>query len=145
MVRQLRSVTLVVAIVVAGCSRENAADRLAAECGAAVDAAVDAATTTNSAVATVSRAEMEAVIRSEQWATTPQRKAIQTELSELDTTRGLTSEAYEAAWERIVNKGGERDAIWRAAFDGDLPRRTRLRDKLIRDCVTKRAARDVAR
>jgi hypothetical protein len=143
-VRQICNVTLVVAIAVAGCSRENPADRLARECGATVDAAVDTGTTTNPAVATVNRTEMDAVIRSEQWATTPQRKAIQAELGELDTSRGLTSEAYEAAWARIVNKGGERDAIWRAAFDNDLPRRTRLRDKMIRDCVTRRAAKELA-
>ena len=145
MVRHLRSVTLVVAIAVAGCSRKSAADRLARECATAADDAADTGTTTNPALATVNRTEMEAVIRSEQWATTPQRKAIQAELAELDTSRGLTSEAYDAGWERIVNKGGERDAIWRAAFDNDLPRRTRLRDKVIRDCVTRRAAKEVAR
>jgi hypothetical protein len=145
MARHLRSVTLIVVIAVAGCSRENAADRVTTDCTAAVDAAVDSGTTTNPAFATVNRTDMEAVIRSEQWATTPARKAIQAELGELDTSRGLTSEAYEAAWERIVNKGGERDAIWRAAFDSDLPRRTRLRDKLIRDCVTRRAAKEVGK
>jgi hypothetical protein len=144
MARQIYSVMLVVAIAVAGCSREKPADRLARECGTAVDAAVDTGTTTNPALATVNRTEMEAVIRSEQWATTPQRKAIQAELSELDTSRGLTPEAYEAGWERIVNEGGERDAIWQAAFDNDLPRRTRLRDKMIRDCVAKRAAKEAA-
>ena len=144
MVRQICNVTLAVAITVSGCSREKTADRLARECGATVDAAVDTGTTTNPALATVNRTEMEAVIRSEQWATTPQRKAIQAELIELDTSRGLTSEAYEAAWERIVNKGAERDAIWQAAFDNDLPRRTRLRDKTVRECVTKRAAKEAA-
>ena len=142
--RQICNVTLVVAITVAGCSREKPADRLARECGTAVDAAGDTGTTTNPALATVNKTEMEAVFRSERWATTPQRKAIQAELSELDTSRGLTSEAYEAAWERIVSKGGERDAIWQAAFDNDLPRRTRLRDKMIRDCVTRRAAKELA-
>jgi hypothetical protein len=39
---------------------------------------------------------MEAVIRSEQWATTPLRKAIQAELNELETSRGYTSDKYES-------------------------------------------------
>jgi hypothetical protein len=116
----------------------SAAERLTRECREAVDATADAETTTNPDVAIVKRTDMEAVILSEQWATTPLRKAMQAELVELETSRGYTSDQYEAAWDRVVNKGGERDAIWRAAFESDLPRRERIRDKMIRECVWER-------
>jgi hypothetical protein len=36
------------------------------------------------------------------------------ELGELETSRGYISDQYEAARERLVNKGGERDGIWGA-------------------------------
>ena len=88
---------------------------------------------------------MEAVIRSERWATTPLRKAMQAELGELETSRGYTSDKYDAAWQRMVNRGGERDALWRAAFDSDLPRRERIRDRMILECVLKRGTKEGAR
>ncbi len=136
---------VVVTVALTGCSRESAGERLARECREVVDAAVDSENTTNPDLATVKRPDMEAVIRSEQWATTPLRKAMQTELGELETSRGYTSDKYDAAWERVINKGGERDAIWRAAFDGDLPRRQRIRDKMIRECVRTRGTKEGAR
>jgi hypothetical protein len=110
-----------------------------------VDAVSDPETTTNPSAATVKRTDMEAVIRSERWATTPLRKAIQAELAELETARGYTSDQYEAAWEQVVNKGGERDEIWRAAFESDRPHRERIRDKLVRECVEKRGTNAGAR
>jgi hypothetical protein len=109
-----------------------------------VDAAADSEDTTNASVATVKRTDMEAVIRSERWATTPLRKAIQAELHELETSRGYTSDEYDAAWNRVVNKDGEHDAIWRAAFDNDLLRRERLRDRKIRECILKRNMKEGA-
>jgi len=146
MMRCVLSLALVVVMVaLTGCSRENAGERLTRECREVVDARADAENTTNPAVATVKRADIEAVIRSEQWATTPLRKAMQAELGELETSRGYTSDKYDAAWDRVVNKGGERDAIWRAAFDSDLPRRTRIRDRMIRECVSKRRTMEGAR
>ena len=135
--RLVFSLALVFAVASTGCSRESAAERLTRECREAVDATADAETTTNPDVATVKRTDMEAVILSEQWATTPLRKAMRAELVELETSRGYTSDQYEAAWDRVVNKGGERDAIWRAAFESDLPRRERIRDKMIHKCVWK--------
>jgi hypothetical protein len=135
----------VAAIALTACSRESVGERLARECGEVVDSVADAETTTNPAVATVKRADMEAVVRSEQWATTPLRKTMQAELLELETSRGYTPDKYDAAWARVINKGGERDAVWRAAFDGDLPRRQRIRDKMIRECVWKRGAKEGAR
>jgi hypothetical protein len=110
-----------------------------------VDAGADSENTTNLAVATVKRTDMEAVIRSEQWATTPRRKAMQAELAELETSRGYTSDTYDAAWERLVNAGDERDTIWRAAFESDLPRRERIRDRMIRECVRKRETKEGTR
>ena len=146
MMRCVLSLALVVVTVaLTGCSRENAGERLTRECREVVDAAVDSENTTNPDVATVKRTDIEAVIRSEQWATTPLRKAMQAELGELETSRGYTSDKYDAAWERVVNKGGERDAIWRAAFDGDLPRRQRILDKMIRECVLTRGTKEGAR
>jgi hypothetical protein len=136
---------VIVAVALAGCSRESAGERLTRECREAVDAVADPETTTNPAVATVKRADMETVIRSEQWATTPLRKAMRAELGQLETSRGYTSDQYEAAWERVVNKSGERDEIWRAAFEGDLPRRERIRDKMIHECVWKRGRKEGAR
>ena len=136
---------VVVTVALTGCSQENAGERLTRECREVVDAAADSENTTNPAVATVKRADMEAVIRSEQWATTTLRKAMQAELGELETSRGYTSDKYDAAWERMVNKGGERDALWRAAFDSDLPRRARIRDRMIRECVWKRGTQEGAR
>ena len=146
MMRCVLSLALVVVMVaLTGCSRENAGERLTRECREVVDTRADAENTTNPAVATVKRADIEAVIRSEQWATTPLRKAMQAELGELETSRGYTSDKYDAAWDRVVNKGGERDAIWRAAFDSDLPRRARIRDMMIRECVSKRRTMEGAR
>ena len=135
----------VVATELAGCSRESAGERLIRECGEVVDRTADSGDTTNPDVATVKRADMEAVIRSERWATTPARKAIQAELNELETSRGYTSDKYDAAWDRMVNKGGERDSIWRAAFDHDLPRRERIRERKIRECVSKLETKTGAR
>ena len=135
----------VVATELAGCSRESAGERLIRECGEVVDRTADSGDTTNPDVATVKRADMEAVIRSERWATTPARKAIQAELNELETSRGYTSDKYDAAWDRMVNKGGERDSIWRAAFDNDLPRRERIRERKIRECVSKLETKTGAR
>ena len=135
----------VAAIVYTGCFRESVGERLARECGEVVDSLANAETTTNPAVATVTRADMEAVVRSEQWATTPRRKTMQAELLELETSRGYTPDKYDAAWARVLNKGGERDAVWRAAFDRDLPRRQRIRDKLIGECVWKRGANEGTR
>jgi hypothetical protein len=135
----------VATIALTACSRESVGERLARECGEVVDSVADAETTTNPAVATVKRADMEAVVRSEQWATTPLRKTMQAELLELETSRGYTPDKYDAAWARVMNKGGERDAVWRAAFDGDLPRRQRIRDKMIRECVWKPGAKEGAR
>ena len=100
----------VVAVALAGCS-ESVGERVSRECEGVVDAAADSEDTTNASVATVKRTDMEAVIRSERWATTPLRKAIQAELDELETSRGYTSDKYDAAWNRVVNEGGERDAI----------------------------------
>jgi hypothetical protein len=136
---------VVLTVALSGCSRENAGERLTRECREVVDAGVDSENTTNPAVATVKRTDMEAVIRSEQWATTPRRKAMQAELAELETSRGYTSDKYDAAWERLVNTGDERDAIWRAAFESDLPRRGRIRDRMIRECVRKRETKEGAR
>src|SRR6266540_2897965 len=99
----------VVTVTLTGCSRENAGERLTQECGEVVDSEADSENATNPDVAKVKRADMEAVIRSEQWATTPLRKAMQAELGELETSRGYTSDKYDAAWERMVNRGGERD------------------------------------
>jgi len=142
-VRGLAPVVLTVAL--SGCSRETAGERLTRECREVVDAGVDSENTTNPTVATVKRTDMEAVIRSEQWATTARRKEMQAALAELETSRGYTSDKYEAAWERVINTGDERDAIWRAAFERDLPRRERLRDRMIRECVRKREAKEGAR
>ena len=144
MMRRALSLALV-AVALAGCARESQEERLTRECREAVDAASDADTTTNPAVATVKRTDMEDVIRSEQWATTPLRKEMRAELGQLETSRGYSSDQYEAAWEQLVNKGGERDGIWRAAFESDLPRRERLRDKMIRECVSKRATKEGVR
>ena len=146
MIRCVLSLALVVVTVtLTGCSRENAGERLTRECVEVVDSGVDSENTTNPDVATVKRADMEAVIRSERWATTPLRKAMQAELAELETSRGYTSDKYEAAWERVVNTGDERDAIWRAAFESDLPRRERIRNRMIRECVRKRETKEGAR
>jgi len=136
---------VVLTIAFSGCSRENAGERLTRECREVVDAGADSESTTNPAVATVKRTDMEAVIRSEQWATTARRKAMQAELAELETSRGYTSDKYDAAWDRVVNTGDERDAIWRAAFESDLPRRERIRDRMIRECVRKRETKEGAR
>ena len=141
----LSLVPVVLTVALSGCSRENADDRLTRECREVVDAGTDSENTTNPAVSTVKRADMEAVIRSEQWATTPLRKAMQAELGELETSRGYTSDKYDAAWERMVNRGGERDALWRAAFDSDLPRRERIRNRMIRECVWERGTKEGAR
>jgi hypothetical protein len=135
----------VVATELSGCSGESAVERLTRECREIVDGATDSENATNPDVATVTRADMEAIIRSEQWATTPLRKAIQARLNELETSRGYTSDKYDTAWDQVVNKGGERDTIWRAAFHNDLPRRERLRDRKIRECVTNRAQKEGAR
>ena len=146
MMRAVFSLGLVVAAVApTGCSRESVGERLTRECGGIVEAEADSENATNPAVATVKRTDMEAVIRSEQWATNPLRKAIRAELDQLQTSRGYTSDTYDAAWDRVVNKGGERDAIWRAAFDKDLPRRDRIRDRKIRECVSKLETREGAR
>ena len=110
-----------------------------------MDAGTDSENATIPDVTTVKREDMEAVIRSEQWATTPLQKAIQAELNELETSRGYTSDKYEAAWDRVVNKSGERDTIWRAAFDNDLPRRERIRDRKIRECLANRERKEGAR
>ena len=146
MIRCVLSLALVVVTVTfTGCSRENAGERLTRECGEVVDSEADSENTTNPDVATVKRPDMEAVIRSERWATTPLRKAMQAELAELETSRGYTSDKYDAAWQRMVNRGGERDALWRAAFDSDLPRRERIRDRMILECVWKRGTKEGAR
>ncbi len=146
MIRCVLSLALVVVTVtLTGCSRENAEERLTRECVEVVDAGVDSENSTNPDVATVKRADMEAVIRSEQWATTPLRKAMQAELGELETSRGYTSDKYDAAWERMVNRGGEREALWRAAFDSDLPRRERIRNRMVRECVWERGTKEGAR
>ena len=142
--RVLSLAPVVVVVALTGCSRETVGEQLTRECGEVVDAESDSADTTNPDVATVKRADMEAVIRSEQWATTPLRKAIQAEFNELETSRGYTSDKYDAAWDRVVNKGGERDAIWRA-FDNDLPRRERLRERRIRECVSNRETKEGTR
>jgi hypothetical protein len=134
-----------VAAASAGCFRENEGERLTRECREAVNAAVDADTTTNPAVATVKRTDMEDVIRSEHWATTPLRKEIRAGLGELETSRGYTSDQYEAAWDKLVDRGGERDGIWRAAFERDLPRRERIRDKMVSECVSKRGTKERGR
>ena len=136
---------VVLTVALSGCSRENAGERLTRECREVVDAGAEPENTTNPVVATVKRTDMEAVIRSEQWATTPVRKAMQTALTELETSRGYTSDKYDADWERLVNTGDERDAIWRAAFESDLPRRERIRDRMIRECVRKRETKEGAR
>ena len=143
--RVLSLAPVVVVVALTGCSRQTVGEQLTRECGEVVDAASDSADTTNPDVATVKRADMEAVIRSEQWATTPLRKAIQAEFNELETSRGYTADKYDAAWDRVVNKGGERDAIWRAAFDHDLPRRERLRERKIRECVSNRETKEGVR
>ena len=146
MIRCVLSLALVVVTVtLTGCSRENAEERLTRECVEVVDAGVDSENSTNPDVATVKRADMKAVIRSEQWATTPLRKAMQAELGELETSRGYTSDKYDAAWERMVNRGGEREALWRAAFDSDLPRRERIRNRMVRECVWERGTKEGAR
>jgi len=136
---------VVLTVALSGCSRETAGERLTRECREVVDAGIASDNTTNPTVATVKRTDMEAVIRSEQWATTPLRKAMQAELAELETSRGYTSDKYEAAWERVVNTGDERDAIWRAAFESDLPRRERIRSRMIRECVRMRETKEGAR
>jgi len=136
---------VVLTVAFSACSRENAGDRLTRECREVVDAGADSENTTNPDVATVKRSDMEAVIRSEQWATTPLRKAMQAEFRELEMSRGYTADKYDAAWERLVNTGDERDAIWRAAFESDLPRRERIRDRMIRECVRKRETKESAR
>ena len=107
---------VVLTVALSGCSRENAGERLTRECREVVDAGVDSENTTNPAVATVKRTDMEAVIRSEQWATTPRRKAMQAELAELETSRGYTSDKYDAAWERLVK--------YRRRTRRDMARRT---------------------
>jgi hypothetical protein len=146
MTRCVLSLALVaVTVTLAGCSRENAGERLTRECGEVVDSEADSENTTNPDVATVKRSDMEAVIRSERWATTPLRKAMQAEFRELETSRGYTSDKYDAAWERVINKGGEREALWRAAFDSDLPRRDRIRNRMIRECVWQRGTKEGAR
>src|SRR5262245_32166407 len=114
----------VFAAELSGCSRESSGERRTRECREIVDGATDSENATNPDVATVKRADMEAVIRSEQWATTPLK--------------------YDEAWDRVVNKGGERDGIWRAAFDNDLPRRERIRDRKIRECVKNRETKEGA-
>src|SRR5262245_23921327 len=134
----------VFAAELSGCSRESSGERRTRECREIVDGATDSENATNPDVATVKRADMEAVIRSEQWATTPLRKAIQAELNKLETSRGYTSDKYDEAWDRVVNKGGERDAIWRAAFENELPRRERIRDRKIRECVKNRETKEGA-
>jgi hypothetical protein len=141
----LSLVFAVLATELVGCSRESGGERLTRECGEVVDRMADSGDTTNPDVATVKRADMEAVIRSQRWATTPLRKAIQAEFNELETSRGYTSDKYDAAWNRVVNKGGERDAIWRAAFDNDLLRRERLRERKIRECVSNRETKEGVR
>jgi len=108
--RMLSLAPVVVVVALTGCSRENVGERLMRECGETVDAEADSENTTNPDVATVKRTDMEAVIRSQQWATTPLRKVIQAEFNELETSRGYTSDKYDAAWDRVVNKGGEREA-----------------------------------
>jgi hypothetical protein len=146
MMRCVISLALAVAAAeLTGCSRESAGERLTRECKEIVDGATDSENATNPDVATVKRTDMETVIRSEQWATTALRKAIQAELNELETSRGYTSDKYDAAWDRVVNKGGERDAIWRAAFHNDLPRRERIRGRKIRECVANRETKEGAR
>ena len=136
---------VVLTVALSGCSRENAGEPLTRECREVVDAGTDSENATIPDVTTVKREDMEAVIRSEQWATTPLQKAIQAELNELETSRGYTSDKYEAAWDRVVNKSGERDTIWRAAFDNDLPRRERIRDRKIRECLANRERKEGAR
>ena len=136
---------VVVVVALTGCSREAVGEQLTRECREIVDAESDAADTTNPDVATVKRADMEAVIRSQQWATTPLRKARQAEFNELETPRGYTADKYDVAWDRVVNKGGERDAIWSAAFDNDLPRRERLRERKIRERVADRKTKEGVR
>jgi hypothetical protein len=143
--RMLSLAPVVVVVALTGCSRENVGERLMRECGETVDAEADSENTTNPDVATVKRTDMEAVIRSQQWATTPLRKVIQAEFNELETSRGYTSDKYDAAWDRVVNKGGEREAIWRAAFDNDLPRRERHRERKIRECVSNRETKEGTR
>jgi hypothetical protein len=59
---------VVLTVALSGCSRENAGERLTRECREVVDAGADSENTTNLAVATVKRTDMEAVIRSEQCA-----------------------------------------------------------------------------
>ncbi len=117
MIRCVLSLALVVVTVtLAGCSRENAGERLTRECVEVVDAGVDSENSTNPDVATVKRADMEAVIRSEQWATTPLRKAMQAELGELETSRGYTSDK-QASINKICNlrlaagEGGSHSSI----------------------------------
>ena len=143
--RVLSLMPVVVVVALTGCSREPMGEQLTRECGEVIDAESDSADTTNPDVATVKRTDMEAVIRSEQWATNPLRKAIRAELDQLQTSRGYTSDTYDAAWDRVVNKGGERDAIWCAAFDKDFPRRERIRDRKIRECVSKLETKEGAR
>jgi hypothetical protein len=43
-----------------------------------------------------------------------------------------------------VDRGGERDALWRAAFETDLPRQERIRDKMLRERVLQRGTKEVA-
>ena len=135
---------VVVVVALTGCSQKTMGEQLT-RCREIVDAESDAADTTNPDVATVKRADMGAVIRSQQWATTPLRKARQAEFNELETSRGYTADKYDAAWDRVVNKGGERNAIWSAAFDNDLPRRERLRERKIRECVSNRETKEGVR
>jgi hypothetical protein len=70
---------------------------------------------------------------------------MQAEFRELEMSLGYTADKYDAAWERLVNTGDERDAIWRAAFESDLPRRERIRDRMIRECVRTRETKESAR
>jgi hypothetical protein len=65
----LSLVPVVLTVALSGCSRENVGERLTRECREVADAAADPENTTNHAVATVKRTDMEAVIRSDQWGT----------------------------------------------------------------------------
>ena len=60
----LSLVFAVLATDLVGCSRESGGERLTRECGEVVDRMADSGDTTNPNVATVKRADMEAVIRS---------------------------------------------------------------------------------
>ena len=120
--RVLRLALVVVVVALTTCSRENVGEQLTRECGEIVDAESDSADTTTAAP--------------------------EGDTSRVSRAGNVTRVHCRQVRRRLGPSGQQRRRArcdMRAAFDNDLPRRARLRQRKIRESVSNRETKEGVR